>query len=254
MQLKTMKKLLIPVFCLSLFAVSCGKTEEDTTAPEILSLSVETNEVSAGGTLIVKADNKDETALNQLKLNIHDRFDGHGHEKIAGVPWEEVRVIDLDGKEYFVTENFDVPDNATAGPHHVIAQLVDGEGNTSDFKEVDFWVYNSDMAFITVLSPDLTIEPYYAIDDTLNFAGSIADDEEIAEITVIVKSFTGTTYYEQDIDLEGQNITNYDLSTLPSLIFNESDFGPNHVHLEMEVIAIDNDGNINEVKGNLHYN
>lgn len=249
-----MKNTRFALIGLAFLALACDKNGEDTTSPNINALNVDAEYVAAGQTLIVTADVSDESGLSQIKLDIHDQFDGHNHGKIAGIPWEEVRVIDIDGKEYFITENFDVPDNATAGPYHVIAQVVDAAGNTGEFREVDFWVTNSEMPMINLVNPDLSFEPYYAIGDTLNFIGTITDDEELEEIVVKIVGFAGDVYYDEDIDLGGQGVTTFDLSTLPALIFDLNDFGPNHVVMEFEITAIDHDGNINAVTNTLHYN
>ena len=249
-----MKNTRFALIGLAFLALACDKNGEDTTSPNINALNVDAEYVAAGQTLIVTADVSDESGLSQIKLDIHDQFDGHNHGKIAGIPWEEVRVIDIDGKEYFITENFDVPDNATAGPYHVIAQVVDAAGNTGEFREVDFWVTNSEMPMINLVNPDLSFEPFYAIGDNMNCIGTITDDEELEEIVVKIVGFAGDVYYDEDIDLGGQGVTTFDLSTLPALIFDLNDFGPNHVVMEFEITAIDHDGNINAVTNTLHYN
>ncbi len=232
----------------------CNSDDEDTTAPMIDALSVQPNEVLAGENLRVGATVSDNEALKQVKFEIHDLFDGHGHEKLAGTPWETVRIVDVGGKNAELTETFEVPEDATAGPYHAVLQVVDAAGNNGDLREVDFWVRNSDMAVIDVITPDMENGSYFHFGEILAFEGTVTDNDEIHEIVVVVESENGTVYYEEDVDLEGMGTDLYDLGDLPPLLFEQSVFGQDPLRLKIEITAVDSDENISSVEGVIHYN
>jgi len=232
---------------------SCNGRDDDTTVPIIESLSMNKTQVSAGESFEVETTVADDRKLNQVKFDIHDRFDEHDHERPAGIPWEETRIVPVDGPGYLLIESFTVPQNATAGPYHVVVQVVDRAGNTGQFRETNFWIANPVMAHIELQSPDLQSSPQYDPGDVLALYGTVTDNSEIHEIRVELFDEEGTVYMNFDEELAGQGITSYNLNTAPVITFDEATFGPSTKTLTLSITALDDDENISQVKGNIQY-
>lgn len=131
------------IFSLVGLLSSC-KTEADNKAPEIeiLNIShplltdtvcgaVEIDNVfrlCSGQNLDIEFKLTDDRALSQLKIDIHENFDCHGHKSTV-IPWQLLELIDLSGKEQLLSKTIRVPANATAGTYHFQIKLLDESGN-----------------------------------------------------------------------------------------------------------------------------
>jgi hypothetical protein len=124
--------------------------QEDTTPPIISSVSVNDTlgqdfMVTPGDSLYVKFTITDENMLSQMKANIHDAADGHGHNGVvdsaAVVPnvglWLNTRVFSLSEKTVTKTLLYVVPDTIQ-GVWHWELQAVDESGNAAEELVVEF--------------------------------------------------------------------------------------------------------------------
>mgnify|MGYP000391820999 CR=1 FL=1 len=73
----------------------------------------------------------DDEALSQLKIDIHDNYDCHGHSGKTD-EWYLQKIIDLSGNEERITESIPVPENVKAGSYHLGLQLIDAAGNEAE--------------------------------------------------------------------------------------------------------------------------
>lgn len=97
--------------------------------------------VKGGDTVAFEALFRDDVALSQYKVDVHNNFDCHGHG--AGAPagttppdvasqtidWTVLNIGDLSGTEQRITERLPVPTDATAGTYHFHVQVIDESGN-----------------------------------------------------------------------------------------------------------------------------
>jgi hypothetical protein len=136
-------KILIPSAILVAFlAISCN-TESDNQSPviELLSVSpqlesalicgeMETNNVislNSNDSLKLSLKLSDNKGLSQLKIDIHENFDCHGHKAVS--PWQVLNLIDLSGTEQLLNLSIPVPATASAGVYHFQIRLLDESGN-----------------------------------------------------------------------------------------------------------------------------
>lgn len=134
--------------CLIMCLLAC-KQAVDVTPPtaEILAMSprAETGTVcgesservfylTGGDTLRLELLLRDDEALSQYKIEIHQNFDCHGHAgKVED--WSLVEVVDLEGSEARISRDLPVPDNVSAGAYNYHYQIVDQAGNTTPYTQ-----------------------------------------------------------------------------------------------------------------------
>ena len=258
-----MKKLqFLSVFMtLSLLFTACKEEEDqDTTAPTIEEALIDGEDhdisIMAGNEMDLDVHVTDDVALGELKMDVHDIFDGHSHKSV--VKWSNVETIQLSGKEQHVHEHMDVPQNTTAGPYHVVFRLIDEAGNEGEFVELDFMISNTSQPVINVTSPDFSTEIHASKGSTLSIMGTITDDTDLEEIIVVLeeehddhKSSDEGPTYEEDFDLTGTSDTSWDFQSDGNININiptDAETG----HYIFEVIAEDNEGNINIFEGEVH--
>lgn len=88
---------------------------------------------------------KDDVALSQYKVDIHNNFDCHGHgggsAPSLSIPsivnqttdWTVLEVQNISGISTPIAQTLKVPENATAGNYHFHIQVIDESGNDSPF-------------------------------------------------------------------------------------------------------------------------
>lgn len=176
--------------------LSCGK--EDTTPPtwefhyfipEAKSGNIcgeieeEVFYVKGGETFEFEATFRDNEELSQYKIDIHQNFDCHGHNKTSD--WSVLEVIDLSGTEELINKQLLVPENVTAGKYHFSIQLLDAAGNQAE---------NTFLRDFIVLNPTDTIPPVAELNtpnpsenhtvergNALTFTGVVTDNLSLYE-------------------------------------------------------------------------
>lgn len=140
---------------ISLFLISCGGDKNDLSPPEISIIDTKPSEkllticgaeemgfyLLSGDTLQFQLEITDNEALSELKVDIHDNFDCHGHggsQTPAFDPpnvdqqttdWFVLDIKELSGSEENLDLFLPVPENVTAGFYHFGLQVVDEAGN-----------------------------------------------------------------------------------------------------------------------------
>jgi len=136
-------KILIPsAIFLAFLAISCN-SDSDKQSPliELVSVSpqlesalicgeMETNNVislNSNDSLKLSLKLSDNKGLSQLKIDIHENFDCHGHKAVS--PWQVLNLIDLSGTEQILNLSIPIPSTASAGVYHFQIRLLDESGN-----------------------------------------------------------------------------------------------------------------------------
>lgn len=252
-----MKKLVL-LLSVSVFLFSCSK-DTDKTKPTIDALNIDNKteeiEVQAGQSMTLQYTVSDEVGLSEMRLDVHDAFDGHTHGKTSSFNklfWEQIDTLNgLTETTNSIT--VDVPANTTAGPYHLDAIVVDLAGNQSDIGLLDFTVLNAGMAMITITSHNLSSMVDVPKGSWFVLQGSVSDDIDLDEVIIVMeeeghthgKTATGE-YYMSESELTGSNDIMFSITD--SIWVGQNDAG----HYMLEVIAIDSDGNMSITEGELH--
>jgi hypothetical protein len=162
-----------------IFATSCGRGDKE--KPEIVLVSPEDSSVfTAGSDLAFAALITDNEALSQFKIDIHENFEGHAHDKTTGIIWSKVIIENISGIEASPTLSIPVPANAGAGWYHLIVTAVDASGNQSDFALRDIKIQNPADTVkpeISLTSP--TENGTYPLGQPVSVLADITDDQRI---------------------------------------------------------------------------
>jgi hypothetical protein len=117
------------------------------TLPEVVSdslcgfLSERVIKVSTDSVLTIDLLFEDNQALSQYKIDIHQNFDCHVHERSA--PWKLLKIVNLEGTYAEVSESFTIPTDASVGDYHFLVLCLDEAGNEADFVEYDIKIENA---------------------------------------------------------------------------------------------------------------
>lgn len=193
---------------ISLAFTACGGDENDLSPPEIL--IEETNpsekqvticgeeemgfELLSGDTLHFQLEIKDNEALSELKVEIHDNFDCHGHGgsqtpsfdppdvSQQTTDWTVLDIQELSGSTETLDLFLPVPQNVTAGFYHFGLQVVDAAGNEAPEELIfDLNVRNSMDTippFLNIFTP--TNSPLVAQKgEQIVFTGEITDNRPL---------------------------------------------------------------------------
>lgn len=251
------------VFALALlgFLASCSDDEEnDTQAPQILSATIngEDHDIShaAGQALQYAAELSDNEELKELKIDFHDRFDGHDHgKKLDGNAWSDIVIASASGASQTVSGNITVPSDVLAGPYHATFRALDASGNESEFKEVNFVITNGDEPVFSISSPNFDAEIDGDKGQNLVIEGTLTDNVDLVELTLIIEEDhddhshkMSAALVEIDQDFPGTADTSFDLSQLSILIPANAADGDYKISL----MAKDNEGNYGYLEGKVH--
>lgn len=266
-KIKKMKRIfnvLLAVIGSGVMMISCDKDDDtDTTAPVINSATIDGKEegieANVGNAMTFEVKVSDNEALGQLKLDVHDAFDGHSHDKSSGINWANVAIIDLSGTEQTVSHDMEIPTNATAGPYHAEILVIDAEGNEGEFVERVIMIRNGSEPGIEITSPDFTNEVHVSKGSTLSLEGMVTDETDLAEILIIMeeeeedahKSVQHEALYEMDFDLEGTSDLTWDFQ-LDGNVNIAIPATAEEGHYVLTVRAEDSEGNINIFEAELH--
>lgn len=144
-----LKKLLAFTTSFGLIALySCNKEEkiQDLAPPSISVLSVNTDNTSdticgdtydnvlyyqAGDTIRLRLRIEDDQNLSQLKIEIHDNADCHGHGERPLSAFEYLNILDISGKELEKDFQIPIPTDAAIAAYHFQLQAIDAVGKES---------------------------------------------------------------------------------------------------------------------------
>jgi uncharacterized membrane protein len=210
-----MKNLLLLALVPGIFLLSCKK-DSDTTKPVINSMTINgisgsDHTIAAGSTLNFVINVSDDIALKQLKIDIHDNFDGHAHN----VAFSTQQIYSVTGTSNAFNASILVPSNASAGPYDVIVYLIDESGNEANFLEVGLEITQAGQPVVTINSPDISLPLVYNPGDTIAIDGWITDDVDLDEIHLILeRESDGLEIYNEEFLQSGATDLMWNFSEL----------------------------------------
>lgn len=142
--------------CLFTLVISCRKPDNSPPqigAIQVNSITAEMIDVDPGDTLSVAAFIEDDIELAQFKIDIHHDFDGHSHKNLT-TRYSEIRIKNISGTTYNISEDFIISDDASSGIYHGTIQVLDKEGNISEIKAFYFQVVRNNQPTIEMDLPE----------------------------------------------------------------------------------------------------
>lgn len=166
------------VFSFSLLALlflgqSCSSDDPDTRAPSLLlssgtspygeaevcgELAPNVFQLNSSGALNLEIYLVDDEGLSQLKIDIHENHDCHGHNKRTQ-DWYYQEIIDLEGNEARISKVLQVPEEVSAGNYHLGLLVLDAAGNEGNQEAYDIKVVNNndtEAPRLTLIAPSVT--------------------------------------------------------------------------------------------------
>jgi uncharacterized membrane protein len=195
-----MKYLIAIIGAMALF--SCSKKDKEI---PVLSLQTPSDSavVKAGETVLFSASITDNDALSQFKIDIHNNFDGHNHQKVNITPWEKIIINDLSGTSASPELSIPVPENAAAGWYHMVVTAVDASGNLSEFSLRNLKIVNP----ADTINPNLNISTpsegaQFALNSSMTISGSASDNTGLKSLKITINpTGSNNTLFNQTIEL-----------------------------------------------------
>ncbi|MBX3101062.1 MAG: DUF4625 domain-containing protein [Bacteroidetes bacterium] len=121
-----------------------GSNETEAPVIERISPTGTALSVAAGDNLVFTVRARDNAGLSQLRVNIHNDFDGHTHKTSTTDTLAVNEIHDLHGKAD-TTLALTIPTAAThqPGTYHVLVYALDIHGNSAQFLQYDLTLTNS---------------------------------------------------------------------------------------------------------------
>lgn len=269
---------ILPLLLLVVLVSACKKDDDDDTpadrAKPVIAVATPANgsTVAAGENLRLSLVVTDDRELGELKIEIHDVFDGHGHGKNSAV-FSYTKTIALSGQNQTVTENILVPADALAGPYHLIINATDRAGSLADFVEIDFSVSSPSQPVIDrfrvngmagdslsmVFTNDTTATDTIVIDTlAVRLQAEIEDMDGLAEVIVEVhesghahkRAEEDEPTYEWEVELAGATTYSLDhtINALRDWLEGEAE-----AEFELKLLVIDVKGHRTEREFTLHF-
>ena len=194
----------------TLIFFGCGQDDVDVAAPSMKFLSLTPAPVAAeicgtmedsvfflksGEELLFSSLFRDDNALSQYKIDIHNNFDCHGHggASAPGVSapnvesvtedWTILDIVALSGTESQADRKLQVPENVTAGNYHFQIQVIDESGNDNPLANFySLAIVNSrdeEAPEITVIEPSGAFS--VAKGESILFQGEVNDNFSLSE-------------------------------------------------------------------------
>lgn len=201
--------LLLTGFAGVLFA--CKKTDKDKPT-QFVSSPADSATFTSGQTIQFVADFTDNQDLSQYKIDIHDDFDGHGHEKYIAKIWTQIIIKNIAGSS--VSENYaiQIPDSTAAGWYHFGITVVDQSGNQSELNLRTIYIKNNadtTKPAVTVNGPTEGFSG--SLGASLSLNADIQDNEWIYIMRTVIKRPNSSSNLYQKSDTLSTPETSYNL-------------------------------------------
>lgn len=190
------------IFFIGLALFSCSKKDK-----EIPVLAVQTPSdsavVKAGQSFLFKASITDNEALSQFKIDIHNNFEGHNHQKVNITPWEKIIITDVSGTSANPELTVPVPESAAAGWYHMVVTAVDASGNLSEIVLKNLKVVNPADTINPILNISTPSEgAQFALNSTMTISGSASDNTGLKSLKITINPLgSSNNLSTQTIDL-----------------------------------------------------
>lgn len=232
--------------------IACAKSESTAdniptiTLVKVNGSSDSVHELMAGDTLNMTVKAIDDDGVSQIKIDIHGANDGHHHGKMATIDWTYVVVKNTYGNDVTLNEQTVIPADAKSGYYHMIFRAIDTYGNESAFVEQDLILHSASEPNIVFTAPNWSSIPVYNSGDTISLAGSITDDDGIAEIVYrVIREIDNTEILQGDMDFTAT--TSADISSFPGKLILPLGMSMGGYHFHLQVL--DEEGNLATFEG-----
>ncbi len=234
----------------------CKKDEDpDATRPQINSATANGEAsaltVTAGSTLQFSINAYDDRELKQVKIDIHDSFDGHEHRN---TPFSSQTIYTVSGTSASISPTVNIPSTAASGPYHIEIYCIDASGNEALNYEIELEITQVGQPVLNVSSPDLSGELDHVPGDTIFITGNITDDIDLEEVWIKLENEdTGAELYNETFDLSASTVTTWnftELATQNKYIIIPA--GAALGHHGLVIRAKDSDGNVLFVETHVH--
>lgn len=120
---------------------SCKKNDKEKPTYSF-SLPGDSVRFTAGESIPFVASFFDNEDLSQYKIDIHDNFDGHDHDKYIAQIWNRILIENISGTQAEANLSIPIPDSAAAGWYHFLLTAVDRSGNQSEIAFRNIYIQN----------------------------------------------------------------------------------------------------------------
>lgn len=118
----------------------------------------------------------DNENLSQYKIDIHDDFDGHGHDKYLATIWNQILIQNITGADFNENRNIQIPDSSASGWYHFQVTCVDESGNQSETAFRSIFIKNMTDTVAPVVNLSSPIE-----DATFSLGSSVSVNADLSD-------------------------------------------------------------------------
>ncbi len=209
-----MKTYILVLTSVAFLTFSCKKADSE--KPTISTVKVNGSssvlDISPGEAITVSSLISDNEELSQVKIDIHHDFDGHSHKAMT-VRFAEIRIKDISGGSFDLSEQFTIPANASSGAYHGTIIAVDKEGNQSESSI--FW-----FDIVRVEQPAINLDIPLTVNagESFGITGDITGTVNLSAVYVKVTSeSSGNSLYSQTFNIASSETMTWNPETDASI-------------------------------------
>lgn len=198
--------------------VACTSEQIDSEAPEFTQVTINSSEeeqtVQTGTVLNMNMTATDDESVAQIKIDIHEAFDGHDHGKREQSSWTYVNILNTNGPAVNVSDSPTIPAEVASGPYHAVFRVLDDNGNEGAFIEREIVIENGSQPMIQVNSP--SDNDSFTLGQTITPTGAVNDPDGLKEVHLVllhIEDHHAHAVDEQEEDLT-TSPTSFDLSSM----------------------------------------
>lgn len=195
--------------CLSLF--SCKKNTDDSDVPVINQFSISSENVDLTSSLTAYIQVTDNIQLSAIKLTVSPTFYFSDNASYVKSRFSYTYVEETAQKDVTLTIPIPLNDSIATGSYMIEAVAIDAKGNLADKDTLHFQI--TDLIHAPQINLSFPVENgTYNASDTLNFMGTITDNEAIQSIAIYSTQsdlWTNTLSFNYDTTI----LTNWDFQT-----------------------------------------
>ena len=193
----------------SIAMVSCKKTDRDRPTFTITS-PADSSVYNAGQNIPFVANFSDNENLSQYKIDIHDNFDGHNHDKYLAKIWNQIFIENISGPSFSENKNILVPDSSASGWYHFLVTAVDEAGNQSEVTFRNIFIRNTADTIAPVVNFTSPLESSsLALGDDIDVSAGITDNERVYIVNTRVRRPNSGNNLFLKADTFGTNTVTY---------------------------------------------
>jgi len=206
-----------------------------------------------GDTLKMTLSLKALQSLSQYKLEVHENFNCHGHERINRTPWTYQDIVNIQesSNEKNVDINVPIPALATLGNYHFKIQLLDVSGNEALPIEYNVVLFNE----VDTIAPDVVIQaPSLEDEHTFKVGDLIVIDATVQDNGILADGYYEILFEDEDGKLTTIKDEDFLANVLNSANINTSFMVPMAAkkgHHHMILAVYDSAGNVTKVEWSL---